>query len=347
MTMKDKDRYFDCLNRALEASSQGSTEDALAWFDEALKAEPNGAEAHNGRGEILWDEGKPEEAAYEFELATMADPKLVQAHLNLIELLTEDLLRHDEAIRRCDDLLAGRPELPRADRATEAEIHYLKARALFSRDDLEGALFLVRRASKTVPDVAAYRAFEGQIAFELGRFDEARRHLEHAVYLDPESSYGHYYLALAFERLGRPEEAQAAFRKANALDPEQWLLPAEMDHATFERAAAAALADLPRSIREYVEDIPVLIEELPSEELIREEGISPQALGLFIGVPRTEAAITAQARDVDRVILFKKNLEKWCRDQDELVEQIHVTVKHEIGHYLGFTEEDLERLGLA
>jgi predicted Zn-dependent protease with MMP-like domain len=50
---------------------------------------------------------------------------------------------------------------------------------------------------------------------------------------------------------------------------------------------------------------------------------------------------------VDRVILFKKNLEKWCRDADELVEQIHVTVKHEIGHYLGFSEEDLERLGLA
>jgi predicted Zn-dependent protease with MMP-like domain len=51
--------------------------------------------------------------------------------------------------------------------------------------------------------------------------------------------------------------------------------------------------------------------------------------------------------DVDRVILFKKNLEKVCHDRNELLEQIQVTVKHEIGHYLGLDEEALERLGLA
>ena len=68
---------------------------------------------------------------------------------------------------------------------------------------------------------------------------------------------------------------------------------------------------------------------------------------VFIGVPRTEAAVTAQARDVDRMILFKRNLEKVCRTHAELVEQIQITVKHEIGHYLGLDEDDLERLGLA
>ena len=78
-----------------------------------------------------------------------------------------------------------------------------------------------------------------------------------------------------------------------------------------------------------------------------EEDISPQILGIFIGVPRTEAAVTAQARDVDRVVLFKKNLEKVCRTHAELVDQIQITVKHEIGHYLGLDEDDLDRLGLA
>ena len=46
----------------MEASHGGRTEEALAWLDEALKAQPNGAEAHNGRGEILWDEGRIDEA---------------------------------------------------------------------------------------------------------------------------------------------------------------------------------------------------------------------------------------------------------------------------------------------
>jgi predicted Zn-dependent protease with MMP-like domain len=78
-----------------------------------------------------------------------------------------------------------------------------------------------------------------------------------------------------------------------------------------------------------------------------EENISPQILGLYIGIPRTEAEITHQPEDLTRVILFKKNLEKVCRDRSELIEQIQVTVRHEVGHHLGLSEEDLERLGLA
>src|SRR5262247_1206027 len=325
--MNDKDRYWDCLDRAMEASHGGRTDDALAWLDEALRAQPNGAEAHNGRGEILWDEGRIDEAGYQFELATQADPKFVTAHLNRVELLIEELGEHEQAIEYCDRLLAGRDPLPRPDRATEAELLYLKSKALFYLDDLEGALFLVRRAIRVTPDVAVYRAFEGQICFELGRFDEARRRLERAVALDP--------------------EAARALQQANSLDPDHYAVPTPVNDAAFERIAGEALADLPRSIREYVEHVPVLIRDFPEPELIERDNISPQVLGLFIGVPRTEAAVTAQARDVDRVILYKKNLEKVCRTHAELVEQIQVTVKHEIGHYLGLDEDDLERLGLA
>jgi predicted Zn-dependent protease with MMP-like domain len=36
-----------------------------------------------------------------------------------------------------------------------------------------------------------------------------------------------------------------------------------------------------------------------------------------------------------------------CRDHEELIEQLQITVRHEIGHYLGLDEEDMERLGLA
>ena len=57
--------------------------------------------------------------------------------------------------------------------------------------------------------------------------------------------------------------------------------------------------------------------------------------------------ITAQTPDVTRVMLFKRNLEKICRDRNELIDQIQITVRHEIGHHLGLSEEDMERLGLA
>ena len=345
--MRDRDRYWDCLDQAMEASHGGRTEEALAWLDEALKAHPNGAEAHNGRGEILWDAGRIDEALYELELATMADPKFMTAHLNRIELLIEERGEYEHALQRCDELLAGRPELPRPDRGTEAEIHYLKAKALFYLDDLEGALFLVRRAAKVAPDVPVYRAFEGQILFEKARFEEARRVLEQAALMDSESAHAVYHLALVLERLGEDEEAERAFRRANALDPDHYALPVRVQDAVFQRASEDALANLPRSIREAVENVPILVHELPEEDLLHAENVSPTILGLFIGVPRTEAALTEQARDVNRVILFKKILLMMCRTRAELVELIQTTLQHEIGHYLGLDDDDLERIGLA
>jgi predicted Zn-dependent protease with MMP-like domain len=345
--MRDKDRYWDCLDQAMEASHGGRTDEALAWLDEALKAHPHGAEAHNSRGEILWDAGRIDEALYELELAAMADPKFVTAHLNRAELLIEELGEYEQAQKLCDDLLSGKPELPRPDRGTEAEIHYLKAKALFYLDDLEGALFLVRRASKTAPDVAVYRAFEGQILFELARFEEARRILEQSVLMDSESAHAVYHLALVLERLGDEEEAMRAFRRAHALDAEHYAVPTRVDDATFQRAASDAFDNLPRSIREAVENVPILVRELPDEDLLEAHDVSPTLLGIFIGVPRTEAALTDQARDVNRVILFKRNLEKVCRTRAELVEQIQITLQHEIGHHLGLDDDDLERIGLA
>jgi predicted Zn-dependent protease with MMP-like domain/Tfp pilus assembly protein PilF len=345
--MKDKDRYWDCLDQAMEASHGGRTEEALAWLDEALKAHPDGAEAHNGRGEILWDEGKVEDALAEFELSATADPKFLTAHLNRVELLVEEFAAHDEAIERCDLLLAARPPLPRLDRQSEAEVYYLKSKALFYQDELEGALFLVRRALQTGGELAVYRSFEGQILFELGRFEEAHQRLERSVAIEPDAPHALYHLGLVLERLDQLEESERALTQANALAPEQYPLPTPIELDRFEAAARGALEDLPRSIHEYVAGIPLLIEDFPSQELIDGENVSPQILGIFIGVARTQAGVTDQPADVDRIILFKRNLEKVCRDEAQLIEQIQVTVKHEVGHYLGLDEDDLERLGLA
>ena len=366
----DKDRYWDCLDQAMEASHGGRIDEALAWLDEALKAHPAGAEAHNGRGEILWDEGRLDEALYEFGRATTADPKFSAAHLNRIELLIEEFSEFDTALQHCDELLTGRSEFPRLDRSFQAELYYLKSKALFYRDDLEGALFLVRRAIKSVGEQPAYAAFEGHVLFEMGRFEEARKVLEHAAAMDPEAPHILYSLALLLDRLGSPsvpfdaheglsddeieaekrilrEYAEGAFERANALDPGQYPLPVAVSSEVFDQAVGDALDNLPRSVREYIENVPVLVEDFPDQHLVEIERVSPQILGIFVGVPRTEAQVTEQVPSLDRVVINKKNLERVCRDTDELIEQIQITVRHEIGHYLGLDENDMERLGLA
>lgn len=345
--MSNKDRYWECLDQAMDASHGGRTDEALAWLDEALKAHPEGAEAHNSRGELLWDEGKVDEAVAEFELATRADPKLVAAHLNRAEVLVEEFGAYEESIVHCDRLLSGEGDLPRLDRNTEAEVYYLKSKALFYQDELDGSLFLVRRAMKTAGEQAVFRAFEGQILFEMGRYEESRRQLDRAVALEPDAAHSLYYLGLVLERLGDVEESQRSFVRAASIDPNHYPVPASITEEDFERAAKEAFDNLPRSIREEAERVPMVIEDFPSEDLIEQEDVSPQILGIFLGVPRTEAGVTDQPRDLDRIILFKRNLEKACRDEQELVEEIRRTVTHEVGHYLGLDEDDLERLGIA
>jgi len=174
-------------------------------------------------------------------------------------------------------------------------------------------------------------------------------HLGRSIYegvFDPDSAHVVYYLGLVLERLGS-DEAANAFERANALDPNHYPLPIEMSRDEFERVVEIAIENLPRSIRDYITDVPILLEDFPSRELIAAEGVSPQILGLFVGSPRTEASSTSQALDLDRVLLFVKNHEKICRDREDLIEQVQITVRHEIGHYLGLDEEDMDRLGLA
>lgn len=361
MMDKDKDRYWDCLDHAMEASHGGRLEEALAWLEEALKVHPTGAEAHNGRGEILWDEGRIEEAVCEFERSILADSKFSAAHLNRIELLIEEAGEYELALKSCDALLTGGSLHPRLDRSFQAEVCYLKAKSLFYQDDLEGAIFLIRRAIKCAGDQPTYRGFEGHILFEKGDCEGARRVLERAVVADPDSSHMQYSLGLVLERVaagydpncsGRDAEAAlsasaAAFSRAHAIDPVQFPRPLSVSDEVFRAAVDDALANLPRSIREIIEGVPKLVEDYPSNDLVIRDGVSPQTLGIFKGVPRTQAVVTDQRPDLDHVILFKSNLEKTCRDEQELVEQIQVTMRHEIGHYLGLDESDLDRLGLA
>ena len=124
--------------------------------------------------------------------------------------------------------------------------------------------------------------------FEIGQYAEARRSLERALALEHDCAHSTYHLALVMEHTGQLEEAEKLFAKAARLSPELYPLPIRIGDAEFEAAAEQALKDLPEPIHKYTENCPVIIEDLPSEELVKQEYVSPQVLGLFLGVPATE-----------------------------------------------------------
>jgi predicted Zn-dependent protease with MMP-like domain len=68
-------------------------------------------------------------------------------------------------------------------------------------------------------------------------------------------------------------------------------------------------------------------------------------LGLYRGVPLPERSVNQVVEMPARIILFKANIERACRGRSEMIEQIRITLLHEIGHHFGFDEEDLEELG--
>jgi predicted Zn-dependent protease with MMP-like domain len=72
--------------------------------------------------------------------------------------------------------------------------------------------------------------------------------------------------------------------------------------------------------------------------------LSPSAVGLFDPEPLAPAAGPGQPV---RIFLYRKNLEISCATREEMVDEISVTLLHEVGHHLGLDEEDLDSRGLS
>ena len=114
----------------------------------------------------------------------------------------------------------------------------------------------------------------------------------------------------------------------------------------FEELVTEAISTLPEKFRERMENIVVVVESLPSQELLREMKIkSPYGLlGLYRGVPYTRRGIWYRNVMPDKIIIFKKPIEVRCRNKEDIRESVRKVVIHEIGHYFGLGEADLRKI---
>ncbi|MBA7633880.1 hypothetical protein ES703_41451 [subsurface metagenome] len=114
----------------------------------------------------------------------------------------------------------------------------------------------------------------------------------------------------------------------------------------FEELVTEAIRSLPGKFKEKMENIVVVIESLPSQELLREMKIkSPYGLlGLYRGVPYPRRGIWYRNVMPDKIIIFKKPIEVRCRNKEDIKESVRRVVVHEIGHYFGLGEADLRKI---
>jgi predicted Zn-dependent protease with MMP-like domain len=128
-------------------------------------------------------------------------------------------------------------------------------------------------------------------------------------------------------------------------------LPQKMSPKHLETVASAVIGQtmrrLPDSIRSAAGECLVEVAWMESSAL-NEEGLSDDLLGLFEGCTHGEDHHAASLGDLPRIRLFLDNLWGYAgRDRVQFREEVRITLLHELGHYLGLNEQQVEALGLA
>lgn len=115
----------------------------------------------------------------------------------------------------------------------------------------------------------------------------------------------------------------------------------------FAKLVEKALQEIPPGFRPYLEDIAIDIEPMPSKRDLEETGIEDpgELMGMYHGTPLTERSVESDLRLPDRISIYQRNIEAACETADEIIEEIHTTVLHEIGHHFGLDEDDLFEVG--
>ena len=114
----------------------------------------------------------------------------------------------------------------------------------------------------------------------------------------------------------------------------------EIDESEFEELVSHALDGVPPELTALMDNVVVLIEAEPPPE-------EPGILGLYDGVPLTERDSNYTFLAPDRIFVYRGPLTRMCESPEELVDEVRITVVHEIAHHFGIDDAALHDLGYA
>jgi predicted Zn-dependent protease with MMP-like domain len=119
-----------------------------------------------------------------------------------------------------------------------------------------------------------------------------------------------------------------------------------MKRARFERLVAEAVSLIPRRFRQEMRNLALVVEDEPDAALLEEMDIEPpdSLYGLYQGTPLTERGGSFGNELPDVITIFQRPIEEDCEDEDEIRGVIGETLIHEVGHYFGLSEEEIEEI---
>ena len=114
--------------------------------------------------------------------------------------------------------------------------------------------------------------------------------------------------------------------------------PVEMSREEFENAVGDALDEVPPQLMALLDNVVFFVEDEPPAD-------DPELLGVYDGIPLTERDESWGGQMPDRITIFRGPTLRMCQDRDEVIEEIAITVVHEIAHHFGIDDEKLHALG--
>jgi len=117
-----------------------------------------------------------------------------------------------------------------------------------------------------------------------------------------------------------------------------------MKQADFEILVAKGIAAIPEKFRRMMDNVVVVVEDEPSEEMRRDRGLRDDEtlLGLYEGIPRTERGVDYGGLVMpDKITIFRQPIEEAAETPDDIPEIVANTVWHEIAHYMGMEEQEV------
>jgi len=117
-------------------------------------------------------------------------------------------------------------------------------------------------------------------------------------------------------------------------------MPLTVSPERFDELVDAALAQIPSELLDLVENCVVIIEDEPGLEY-------GDVLGFYDGIPLSERTSTYAGALPDRILIFSGPLQRMVADEAELIEEIRITVWHEVAHFFGIDDHELDDLGYA
>lgn len=235
--------------------------------------------------------------------------------------------------------------------ADRLDLLFLAGDALMRLGRTEAAEARFREVLATDPNCPGTSCSLALCLFKQCRWQEAELALQHAMALPDAVPDVHVVRGLLLERRGKLRDADLSFKKATELDPERHPKPVRFSKQQFDREVEKAIKLLPKEFRKHLDAVPVIVDALPDEELLLGDGFAedPELLGMFDGIPLAEIGdgLSGEMPVPNYIYLFQRNIERYATDEQDLVQQIRITLYHELAHYLGFDEDGVDEMGLA